>query len=88
MKEFNSRREVMAMAVELAKSHQLRIYAEYYTLAMAKVITEGAGYIANEVDRLERLINGPIHADKADEFERRKNILRQFQVIHYDRDEL
>ena len=88
MEELHSRQAVMAMAVKMAKSHKLRVYAEYYTLVMAKVLNQGAAYIGDEMDRLERLITGPVHADKADEFERRKNILKQFHVLHYERDEL
>ena len=55
---------------------------------MRRITQHGAGIIKDEINRLERLIEGAIHANKADELEKRKNILKQFQVLHYERDEL
>ena len=88
MQELHSRDEVIKIAAEMAKTHRFKVYADYYTSVMARVLKQGASYISAEMERLERLITGTVPAHKADEFERRKNILKQFQVLHYERDEL
>lgn len=88
MKENNKRDEIMIKAKSKALSHTFQVEAHFYLSVMRRITQHGAGIIKDEIDRLERLIEGAIHANKADELEKRKNILKQFQVLHYERDEL
>jgi hypothetical protein len=55
---------------------------------MGRIVKEGAHVVEHEIDRLERLIAGQVHPRKADELEKRKNILKQFHTKHHERDEL
>lgn len=88
MKEHNRRDEILINAKSKALSHTFQNEANFYLSVMRRISQHGAGIIKDEIDRLERLIAGPVHANKADELEKRKNILKQFQVLHYERDEL
>ena len=88
MKEHNKRDEILILAKNKALAHEFQTEANFYTSVMVRITQNGAGIIMEEIDRLERLIAGPLHANKADELEKRKNILKQFQVLHYERDEL
>lgn len=88
MKEYNRREEIIREAKIKALNHEFQTEANFYFSVMARVMSYGGGIVKDEIDRLERLIAGPLHANKADELERRKNILKQFQVLHYERDEL
>lgn len=88
MKEHNKREEILITAKSKALSHTYQVEANFYLSVMRRITQHGAGIIKDEIDRLERLIEGPVHANKADEMEKRKNILKQFQVLHYERDEL
>ena len=88
MTEYNRRDEIIREAKIKALNHEYQTEANFYFSVMARVMSYGAGIIHDEVDRLERLIAGPLHANKADELEKRRNILKQFQVLHLERDEL
>lgn len=88
MKEHNRRDEILLTAKSKALAHKFQTEAHFYLSIMLQISQHGAGIVGDEIDRLERLIAGPVHANKADELEKRKNILKQFQVLHYERDEL
>ena len=88
MKEWQERGKILANAKNMADSHEAKDYAVYYISIMSRIMEEGAEIIGEEIERIDRLLSGSIHADKADEFEKRKNILKQFHVLHYERDEL
>lgn len=88
MKDHKRREEILREAKIKALKHKFQTEAHFYMSVMTRVMGYGAGIISEEIDRLERLIAGPLHPNKADEFEKRKNILKQFQVLHFERDEL
>lgn len=88
MKDHRRREEILREAKIKALKHKFQTEAHFYMSVMTRVMGYGAGIISEEIDRLERLIAGPLHPNKADEFEKRKNILKQFQVLHFERDEL
>ena len=88
MKEHNRREEIFVLAKNKALAHKFQTEANFYVSVMVRIAENGAGILKEEIGRLERLIAGPLHANKADELEKRKNILKQFQVLHYERDEL
>ena len=88
MKEHHRRTEIIREAKLKTLHHEFQTEADFYLTVMTRVMSYGAGIIKGEIDRLERLIAGPLHANKADELERRRNILKQFHVLHYERDEL
>lgn len=89
MTEHRRRREILVAAKHKALAQgEFQTEANFYVSVMVRIAEHGAGIVKEEIDRLERLIAGPLHAKKADELEKRKNILKQFQVLHYERDEL
>lgn len=88
MKDYKRREEILKEAKMKALRHKFQTEANFYMSVMTRVMSYGASIISEEIDRLERLIAGPLHPKKADEFEKRKNILKQFQVLHFERDEL
>lgn len=51
---------------------------EYYIKVMKKIQNKGEDYVANEVSRLERMLEGSMVAEKRDSMFKRKNILNQF----------
>lgn len=61
---------------------------DIYLKAMQKILQDGTGFLAVELERIERLIQGALHPDKADELQKRKNILQQFSILHHENDEL
>lgn len=54
--------------------------ATYYTKVMERVQSKGDAFITTEIERLNRLLDGAISAKKSDEFSKRRNILKKFQV--------
>ena len=88
MTDYKKREQILVEAKMKALQHEFQTEAHFYMSVMTRVMSYGAGIITEEIDRLERLIAGPLHPNKADELEKRKNILKQFQVLHFERDEL
>lgn len=81
------RREVLNEARSLRKEHA-ESSADIYIKVMQHVLKDGTNYLTKELSRIERLKHAPMHPDKADELQRRKNILHEFAVLHHERDEL
>jgi len=52
---------------------------EYYVKVMKKVVEKGEGYIATELNRLEKLVEQHIPADKKVQMLRKKNVLDVFK---------
>jgi len=49
-----------------------------YLKVMSSIKEKGTGFVATEITRIERLMQGSITGEKADEFTKRKNILNAF----------
>ena len=47
---------------------------------MKKMMEKGNEFVNNEIDRLGRLLAGDVSAKKNDEFTKRQNILRKFEL--------
>ena len=47
---------------------------------MKKIMDKGKDYVNNEIERLGRLLTGDVSAKKNDEFTKRQNILRKFEL--------
>jgi hypothetical protein len=81
------RREILNEAISLSYKHA-ESSADVYVKIMEQVLKEGTEYLTTELNRIERLMQAAMHPDKADELQRRKNILNEFAVLHHERDEL
>jgi ribosomal protein L18E len=81
------RREILNEAVSLRKNHA-ESSADIYVKVMEQVLKDGTEYLTTELSRIERLMQAAMHPDKADELQRRRNILNEFAVLHHERDEL
>jgi len=58
--------------------------AQYYYKVMKKCIEKGTDFIATEIDRLSRMLEGNITDEKRDQFTIRKNILGSFSTSTSD----
>lgn len=58
----------------------LHSFATYYVKVMKKMIDKGNNFVKNEIERLGRLLAGDVSAKKNDEFTKRQNILRKFEL--------
>lgn len=47
---------------------------------MKKMMDKGNDYVKGEIERLGRLLAGDVSAKKNDEFTKRQNILRKFEL--------
>ena len=47
---------------------------------MKKMVDKGNDYVKNEIERLGRLLAGDVSATKNDEFTKRQNILKKFEL--------
>ncbi len=81
------RREILNEAVSLRNNHAENS-ADIYVKVMEQVLKDGTEYLTTELSRIERLMQAAMHPDKADELQRRRNILNEFAVLHHGRDEL
>ncbi|EDQ89759.1 uncharacterized protein MONBRDRAFT_20807 [Monosiga brevicollis MX1] len=55
------------------------IFAKYYVKVMEKIKSDGDGYAAKELERLQRILDGGnVKTDRKDNFFIRRNILKQF----------
>lgn len=77
--EDESREDIVAEAAEVAEEHE-DSNASYYVKVMKKVMDKGIEYIQTEYERLERILGGDVSAKKADEFTKKQNILRKFEL--------
>lgn len=55
-------------------------FATYYVKVMKKMVEKGNEFAKNEIERLGRLLAGDVSAKKNDEFTKRQNILRKFEL--------
>ena len=55
-------------------------FATYYVKVMKKMMDKGNDYVKNEIERLGRLLTGDVSPKKNDEFTKRQNILRKFEL--------
>lgn len=55
-------------------------FATYYVKVMKKMVEKGNDYVKSEIERLGRLLSGDVSAKKNDEFTKRQNILRKFEL--------
>lgn len=76
-KEEGKQEEILAEAVKLADEQEDAKLAPYYSKIMKKIQDKGVEYPTTEIARLERMA-GKVSASKAEEFARRRNILKQF----------
>jgi hypothetical protein len=53
--------------------------AKIYTKTMSSIIAQGTQFVAGEMKRLDRMMDGSVAPKKLDEFTVRKNILGSFQ---------
>ena len=81
------RHEVLNQAISLRNTYT-EDSADIYVKIMQNVLKDGTEYLAVELNRIERLMQAAIHPDKADELQKRKNILNEFAGLHHARDEL
>ena len=81
------RREILNEALSLGNRHA-ESSADIYVKIMEQVLKDGTGYLTTELNRIERLMQTAMHPDKADELQRRKNILSEFAVLYHERHEL
>lgn len=79
MKNKANREEVLKAATGAVDEQQEKKLAKYYVKTMERVLNKGDNFIAGEIDRLDRLLGGSLSEKKKDEFNMRKNILKQFQ---------
>lgn len=61
---------------------------KYYLSVMKKIKSKGIEHIANEISRIEKLLEGHMTADKRDDMFKRRNILNVFQKAIRTKDEL
>jgi len=81
MENPDSRDEAMATVsktVEEETDPEHKKSAEYYLKSMKKIIDKGESYVGGEVDRLARMLEGNMKAEKRDSMFKRKNILSVF----------
>ena len=81
------RRGIIEEALSLKDRHKESSAAIYVNI-MQRILKDGTDYLATELDRIERLMQASMHLDKADELQRRKNILNEFTVVYRKREEL
>ncbi|XP_028401489.1 protein disulfide-isomerase 1-like [Dendronephthya gigantea] len=81
------RSDILDEALSLKDGHKESSAAIYVNI-MQRVLKDGTEYLATELNRIERLMQASMHLDKADEFQRRKNILNEFAVLYRKREEL
>ena len=62
------------------KLFSLCSFATYYVKVMKKMVEKGNDFVNNEIERLGRLLAGDVSAKKNDEFTKRQNILRKFEL--------
>ncbi|EDO43544.1 predicted protein [Nematostella vectensis] len=86
--DWHRREQILRTVREKTATHPSKKYAAYYAIVMTRIINEGSHMVQMEIERLERLIAGHVHASKSDELERKKNILHHFRALHRARDEL
>ena len=55
-------------------------FASYYVKVMKKVVDKGNDFIKTEIERLGRMLSGAVSAQKSDEFTKRQNILKKFEL--------
>jgi len=53
--------------------------AKVYLKTMSSIISQGTQYVAGEIKRLDRMMDGSVAPKKLDEFTVRKNIIGSFQ---------
>lgn len=75
------RGDILAEAEEVATSHKDAQSVGYYLKVMRKVMDAGVEFVSKETERLERMISGgSISGQKSDEFTKRRNVLRKFEL--------
>jgi len=47
---------------------------------MKKVVDKGNDFVKTEIERLGRMLSGDLSAKKSDEFTKRQNILKKFEL--------
>ena len=82
------RQELLNEAGRFMRTSDTNGSVDIYLKTMQRVLQDGAGYLTNELHRIERLLQASLHPSKADELQKRKNILQQFAKSHNKRDEL
>ena len=82
------RHHILEKAEMMKPSNEGHPSVETYLQTMRRIQRDGAAFVAVELDRIERLLQGAIHSDKSDELQIRKNILQQFAKLHLEKDEL
>jgi len=55
-------------------------FATYYVKVMKKVVDKGNDFVKTEIERLGRMLSGDLSAKKSDEFTKRQNILKKFEL--------
>lgn len=61
---------------------------KYYLSVMKKIKAKGIEHVANEISRIQRLLDGHMTSDKRDDMFKRRNILNFFQEAINKKDEL
>lgn len=79
MQEGDSRENILSEAEEKAKELE-STDAEYYVKVMKKIQEKGEEFVQTEDDRLGRMLKGGINPKKSDEFTKRKNVLKKFEL--------
>jgi len=57
-----------------------KLSGKIYTKIIQTIQSKGVSYVASEIERIERMLEGSVSAKKADEFTIRKNILEAFET--------
>ena len=71
---------IKLIKMKLTVNFLLCSFATYYVKVMKKTIEKGNDFVKNEIERLGRLLAGDVSAKKNDEFTKRQNILRKFEL--------
>lgn len=77
----DEREALLADATQTAEGESDPDYkksGQYYAKVMKKIIEKGDGYVATEIARLDRMLEGHMTGDKRDNMFKRKNILDVF----------
>ncbi|XP_065915542.1 uncharacterized protein [Dysidea avara] len=77
--EEDGRENVISEAEKTAESLD-NSFASYYVKVMKKVVDKGNDFVKTEIERLGRMLSGDLSAKKSDEFTKRRNILKKFEL--------
>jgi len=68
----------LSVASSLAEEYKVDAKAAMYTRIMQKVVDKGVGYVNTEIQRVHKLLSGPVVETKREELESKIKVLNVF----------